>query len=97
MHFYTVCVSNFFRGKYIRANLHAFACLVLHVWCWVFNLETESLEDNCEDGLAAPCEECLEEARRWLLLTFEGLLGKVAKQIGTFSRPLPGPLRGEGP
>ena len=97
MHFYAVFVCKFFQGKYIRANLHAFACLVLHVWCWVFNLETESLEDNWEDGLPTPCEECLEEARRWLLLTFEGLLGKVAKQIATFSRPLPGPLRGEGP
>ena len=52
---------------------------------YLMYLETESLDDNCEDGLPAACDECLEEARRCLLLTFEGLLGKVAKQIVTFS------------
>ena len=33
------------------------------------NLETESLEDIWEAGLPAPCEECLDDALPWLLLT----------------------------
>ena len=33
------------------------------------NLETESLEDICEEGRPAPWEECLDDPWRWPLLT----------------------------